>query len=244
MELVLEIEKVSFSFYNNEVLKDISFKLYKGDFLGLIGQNGSGKTTLIKLILGIYNLKKGKIKILGKNLRNFNNWDKIGYVQQKATNIESSFPANVSEIVAMGLLSKKRFPKIISKDDIKKVNSVLKLVNMDSYFNRRINELSGGQQQRVMIARAIVSNPEILILDEPTTGVDINMQKSFYDLLKDLNKKGITIILISHDIGTITNNVNKIAYLNKTLEFYDSHKDFCAKDNNHIHDKHLICVGK
>jgi zinc transport system ATP-binding protein len=244
MDKILELKKVNFSFNKNEVLKDISFNLYKGDFLGLIGPNGSGKTTLIKLILNVYNLKSGKIKLLGKDINKFNHWDKIGYVQQKASNIEQEFPANVYEIVSMGLLSKKKFPKIIYKNDSKKIIEALKSVNMDQLIHKRINELSGGQQQRIMIARALISNPEILILDEPTTGIDPEMQNNFYEILGKLNKKGITIILISHDIGTITKHVNKIAYLNKNLEFYGTHKEFCAKDIDHKHEKHIICIGK
>ena len=241
---ILEIKNLNFKFGKIEVLKDISFNLNKGDFLGLIGPNGSGKTTLIKIILGIYKNQKGSINLFNKDINKFNNWDKIGYVQQKATDIQNDFPANVYEIVSMGLLSTKKFPKIINKQDEKKILNKLKLVGMDKLINKRISELSGGQQQRVMIAKALISEPEILILDEPTTGIDPEMQKSFYDLLGKLNKKNITIILISHDVTSITKYVNKIAFLNKELEFYGTHKEFCAKDKEHGHEKHVLCLGK
>lgn len=244
MEKILDIKNLNFSFNKNEVLKNISFELFKGDFLGIIGPNGSGKSTLIKIILKIYKKQKGDIKLFNKNINNFYDWNKIGYVQQKATDIQNNFPANVFEIVKMGLLSQKRFPKIINHNDKEKINYVLKLVNMHKFSNKRINELSGGQQQRVMIARALISNPEIIFLDEPTTGIDPEMQKNFYDILGDLNKKGITIVLVSHDVGTITKHVNKIAYLNKELEFYGTHKEFCAKDSDHKHENHIICIGK
>ena len=244
MEKILEVKNLNFNFNKNEVLKNISFELLKGDFLGIIGPNGSGKTTLIKIILKIYKNQKGTIKLFNKNINSFNEWNKIGYVQQKATEIQQNFPANVFEIVKMGLLSQKRFPKIINSKDKEKINEALKLVNMQEYSNKRISELSGGQQQRVMIARALISNPEIIFLDEPTTGIDPEMQKNFYDILGELNKKGITIILISHDVGIITKHVNKIAYLNKNLEFYGTHKEFCARDKDHKHDNHIICIGK
>ena len=241
---ILEIKNLNFKFGKIEVLKNISFNLNQGDFLGLIGPNGSGKTTLIKIILGIYKNQKGSINLFNKDINKFNDWDKIGYVQQKATDIQNDFPANVYEIVSMGLLSTKKFPKIINKQDEKKIINKLKLVGMDKLINKRISELSGGQQQRVMIAKALISEPEILILDEPTTGIDPEMQKSFYDLLGKLNKKNITIILISHDISSITKYVNKIAFLNKELEFYGTHKEFCAKDQDHKHEKHILCLGK
>jgi zinc transport system ATP-binding protein len=245
-KIILEVNKVSFSFNETKVLSDISFKLNKGDFLGLIGPNGSGKTTLLKLILGIYSLKEGSIKILNKNISTFSDWHKLGYVPQKATNIETEFPATVHEVVAMGLLSKKKFPKIISRGDNNKIMKTLELVKMTQYSNRRIGQLSGGQQQRVLIAKSLVSNPEILFLDEPTTGIDQESQKTFYELLGNLNKKGITIVLVSHDIGKITNFVNKIASINQRLEFYGTHKDFCAYDINHKHDthNHNLCLDR
>jgi zinc transport system ATP-binding protein len=242
--MVINVENLNFEFNKNKVLENITFKIDKGDFLGIIGPNGSGKTTLLNLILGIYKFKKGKIKLLGKDINKFKEWHKIGYVQQKSYNNEDKFPAIVSEIVSMGLLSQKRFPKIISNNDKKLVNEKLKIVGMEKFSNKRINEISGGEYQRVMIARSLISNPEILFLDEPTTGIDPEMQNNFYNILGELNKKGITIVLISHDISSVTKYVNKIAYLNKKLEFYGTHKEFCAKDKDHNHENHLICLGK
>jgi len=242
MGKILELEKVSFSYNNLDVVKDISFSIDKGDFVGLIGPNGSGKTTLLKLILGILTPRKGNVRILGRDLREFNDWSKIGYVPQKATNIEKNFPATVTEVVSMGLLSIKKFPKIITKRDYGDIKKVLAIVKMQDYAQRRITDLSGGQQQRVLIAKALVTNPKILILDEPTTGVDQENQKSFYDLLGKLNKKGITIVLVSHDISRITQYVTKIASINQTLHFYGSHKEFCLNDPAHKHE-HKLCIG-
>jgi len=246
-ENVIEMKGVCFGFGSAEVLSGITFSVDKGDFLGLIGPNGSGKTTLLKLILGLYPLKCGSIRLFGTDLSTFHEWSRIGYVPQKATNIDSIFPATVKEVVAMGLLSKKKFPKVINREDDEMIMKTLKTVGMDKLSNKRIGELSGGQQQRVFIARALISDPDILFLDEPTTGVDQKMQDSFYQLLGELNARGITIVLVSHDIGKITRYVTKIASLNRVLEFYGNHKDFCVYDPAHCHDEpdqHRLCLGR
>ncbi len=246
MDKFLDIKGVSFSYSNAKVLSNISMSVGKGDFVGLIGPNGSGKTTLLKLILGILPIQSGTIKINGISLAKFDDWSKIGYVPQKATNIEVQFPATVNEVVAMGLLSGKRFPKIFNSEDSKRVTEALKTVHMERYADKRIGELSGGQQQRVLIARAMISNPEILFLDEPTTGVDQESQHNFYDLLGELNSKGTTIVLVSHDIGRITRHVTKVASLNQKLEFYGTHKEFCANDKKHKHEyhSHHLCLDR
>ncbi|MBN2094986.1 MAG: metal ABC transporter ATP-binding protein [Candidatus Aenigmarchaeota archaeon] len=245
---LVEVKGVDFKFGKLKVLSDISLEIYKGDFVGLIGPNGSGKTTLLKLMLGLYKLQKGSIKLFGDSISNFSGWSKIGYVPQKATSIDPNFPATVIEVAAMGLLSKMRFPKVLGKQEKETLMAALKTVDMDGYSKRRIGELSGGQQQRVFIARAIVSKPEILFLDEPTTGVDIKSQENFYRLLGKLNSKGITIVLVSHDIGRITRHVTKVASLNQTLEFYGSHKDFCVYDKKHGHKlsegEHMLCLHR
>jgi zinc transport system ATP-binding protein len=243
---ILEVTNLSFSFGSTKVLSNISFHIEKGDFLAILGPNGSGKTTLIKLMMGIYTANQGTIKILDIPINKFSDWSKLGYVPQKATSIEEQFPATVEEVVTMGLLSQKSFPKIITSGDKKKVLNALKEVNMQQYASRRIGELSGGQQQRVLIAKALIGEPEIMILDEPTTGVDQESQKTFYELLHKLNHKGITIILISHDIGRITQYVTKIASLNQKLEFYGTHGEFCSFDKNHKHSiqSHNICLHK
>jgi len=243
MQPIIQLEKVSFGYSGIDVIKDISLSIQKGDFVGLIGPNGSGKTTLLKVILGILPHRSGKIILLGKNLSEFEDWSKIGYVPQKATNIEPNFPATVREIVSMGLLSTKKIPKIFNNEDYKIIDEALSTVDMTYYSKKRITELSGGQQQRVLIAKALVARPEILLLDEPTTGVDQKNQLSFYELLGKLNKKGITIILVSHDIGRITDYVTKIASINQTLSFYGTHKEFCMNDKGHKHE-HKLCLAK
>ncbi len=240
---LVEIKNISFNFGSTEVLSKINFSISKGDFVGLIGPNGSGKTTLIKLLLGLYKPQKGSIKINGKDISEFSDWGKIGYVPQKATNFSDTFPASVQEIVLTGSLSNKRFLKKYTSKDYDLALEALKKVEMQDFLNRRIGELSGGQQQRVFIARALITNPEILILDEPTTGVDQETQTKFYDLLHTLNKEGISIIIVSHDLQRVTKYVTKVASLNKKLDFYGSHKEFCSHPD-HDNEHHCLIIKK
>ena len=242
---VISVKNLSFSYGATQVLKNISFEIYEKDFLGILGPNGSGKTTLLKIILGLYKNYEGDIFLLGKNIKRFNQWSKIGYVPQKATNFDQKFPATVREVVGMGLLSHKKIPRFINKSDIDLIKDALDEVGMLEFIDRRIGQLSGGQQQRVFIARALISKPKILFLDEPTTGVDAKTQEMFYDLLGMLNRdKGITIVIVSHDIGNITAYVNKLAFLHQELVFYGTHEEFCKSDiavDFITHKKHLIC---
>lgn len=239
----LEIRGVTFGYGKQAVIEGVKLDLYQGDFLGLVGPNGSGKTTLLKLILGLLPLQKGRIKLLGKDLRHFKQWDAIGYVPQKAASVTEQFPASVEEIVATGLLAKKRPPRRYTKQDRQRVAQALAQVAITDLAHQRIGELSGGQQQRALIARALVTDPQLLILDEPTTGVDQQSQNRFYDLLSELNNKGITIIIVSHDLSRITNHVTKLASINKTLAFYNSHEEFCAHPDNE-HDHHCLTLNK
>ncbi|MBN2368587.1 ABC transporter ATP-binding protein [Candidatus Woesearchaeota archaeon] len=242
---ILNLEKVNFFYNSKQVLENINFRVFKGDFLGIIGPNGAGKTVLMKNIAGLLKPASGKIYLFGTPIEKFKEWHKIGYVPQKATNFDQTFPSSVEEIVSMGLLSKKRFPKIISGKDREIISEYLKKVDMLSLRKAKIGELSGGQQQRVFIARALVSGPELLILDEPAVGIDKKSQNNFYGLLRDLNKKdGMTIIIITHDISFITKHVNKVACLNQRLLFHGTHEEFCSAnmiDNVLGLDKHIVC---
>jgi len=225
---LVSVKNISFSFGSTKVLEDINLSITQGDFLAVIGPNGSGKSTLVKIILRIYEPGNGSIVLLGEDLKNFKQWDKIGYVPQKATNIDPFFPVSVREVVAMGLVSKKSFPRFLRRRDERIIDQALEQVDLKDFKTRRIGELSGGQQQRVFIARAIVNQPTLLFLDEPTTGVDAETQERFYSMLGSLNQANkITIVLITHDLGIINKRVNKIACLNQRLVFHGTHEDFC-----------------
>jgi zinc transport system ATP-binding protein len=228
---LVRVENVSFSYNTIPVLDNISFSIYRGDFLSIIGPNGSGKTTLVKIILGLLKPSRGAVSIMGKPLSEFRDWSKIGYVPQKATHIDPFFPASVREVVAMALLSGKSSDRPKKSETERAVTEALRKVAMESSRNAAIGSLSGGQQQRVMIARALVTSPELLLLDEPTTGVDSDTQHLFYEMLHELNDdQNITIVLVTHDIGMVNKHVNKVACLNQQLIYHGTHKEFCQSE--------------
>lgn len=226
-ENVVSIKNLTFQYENQTVLRDVNLEIEKSSFFGLIGPNGSGKSTLLKIILGLLPIQKGEVYLFGKPLNKFRVWNKIGYVSQKANAFNTGFPATVFEVVSMGLYGKKGLFKWLSNSDRKKVRDAIKLVGLEELENRNIGKMSGGQQQRTFIARAIVGDPRLLILDEPTVGIDADSTKQFYQLIEKLNKElGITIILVSHDIGVVTKQVTKLACLNKNLFFHGSPEEF------------------
>ncbi len=228
-EELVRVDRVSFRYDSGPaVLEDIRLSIYEEDFLALLGPNGSGKTTLVKIILGLLKASAGRIFIKGRSIEEFEDWSKIGYVPQKATHIDPFFPASVKEVVAMALYSRKGLNWQRRKEDDTVISAALQSVGMDDFIDRPIGRLSAGQQQRVFIARAIVNSPELLILDEPTAGVDAATQERFYEMLEYLNKhKAITIVLVTHDIGIVTKHVNKVACLNQRLTYHGTHEDFC-----------------
>jgi zinc transport system ATP-binding protein len=243
---ILATEGLTFQYNSTEILADISFRLQAGDYLGLVGPNGSGKTTLIKLILGLLQPSKGEIVLFGSNLTDFKDWRKVGYLPQKINSFNPHFPATVREIVSLGLLSTKRFPRRIKKNDDMAINNALELVDIIDIKTELIGELSGGQQQRVLIAKALVSEPELLILDEPTTALDPEAREKFFGTLKDVNEnRKVTIIIITHDIGTIGKYASRLLYLDKRLIFYGGFDDFCTSSEmaNYFgeYSQHVIC---
>lgn len=212
---IIEVKNLCFNYPDKNILDNISFNLEKGDFLCIVGTNGTGKSTLLKLILNILKPNKGEIKILDTPSTKFDKFDKISYVSQKATGFNSAFPATVEEIVALGLYSKRGFLKLPNGEDKKKVKKALERVGMQDYAKRLIGQLSGGQQQRVFIAKALVNDPEIIFLDEPTVGIDITAVDSICCLLGELNQSGITIVMVTHDISSILYHSNKVLHLSE-----------------------------
>jgi len=228
---LISVKNISFSYGYTPVLIDVTLTINSGDFLAIIGPNGSGKTTLLKIILRLLKPSRGKVRIMGKPVEEFDNWREIGYVPQKATHIDPFFPVSVKEVVAMGLFSNKKISLPLKRKEEETVLKALSHVGLNSFEKRRIGKLSGGQQQRVFIARAIVNQPRILFLDEPTTGVDAETQERFYEMLDRLNRKeGITIALITHDIGIIDKHVTKVACLNQRLIYHGTNEEFCRSE--------------
>lgn len=228
MGKILEVKNLTFLYGETEAFSDLNFSVEKGDFIGLTGPNGAGKTTLVRSILGLEEKYTGTIELFGKDRRNFSDWNKIGYLPQRVNAFNPLFPATVMEVVGLGLLSKKTFPKKFTRADKEKIMSKLELMDITDLKDKMVGELSGGQQQRVFLARALVANPELLILDEPSTSLDPHSRASFYKLIKDLNReKGITVILITHDTSETGGFANKMLFLDKKIVFYGEFTDFC-----------------
>lgn len=233
---VIEMENVSFRYEDQEVLSHINFTINEGDFMGLVGPNGGGKTTLIKLLLGMEKADHGSIRLYGKKIHTFKDKSRLGYVSQKANSFNKGFPATVEEVVSMGLTSKIGYFRRPSLRDKKRVKEAIDKVGMSSFLSKNIGELSGGQQQRIFIARALVSDPDLLILDEPTVGIDSRNVELFLNVLTALNKQGVTLLLITHDIGVITQYATKIACLNETLHNLGTPGDFQQLSREELSD--------
>lgn len=210
---VVNIDNVSYRFNSALVLENISFTVDKGDFVGIIGPNGAGKTTLFRSMLGLLEDYQGRITFFGEDIRkNRSILQKIGYIPQK-NSTDQGFPATVEEIVSLGITGRRP-----SKN---KINHAIETVGLFDQKTKRIGELSGGQQQRVLIAKALANEPELLILDEPVTGIDLKTQNKFYVLLKKLNEENkITIIWASHDLDAVKKLANKIACVNRRIFFH------------------------
>ncbi len=222
MLTVVEIEQLTVQYPDVKALDDVSFTVNKGDFLGIIGPNGAGKSTLFASMLGLNTKYKGTIKFFGQDIRKSKDYLKeIGYVPQKPV-FEKNFPATVNDVVRMGLRQ---------ESDSNKIEEILQQLWIHELSKRRIGELSGGQQQRVFIAKALVNNPKILILDEPVAGIDQQSIDLFYSILRDLNaKQKITIIWSSHDLDAVNQLANHVACLNRTLFFHGESDKFFEND--------------
>jgi len=220
----IEIKNLYFKYQNEWVLENINLKLKDKEFLAIIGPNGGGKTTLLKLILGFLKPNKGEIKIYGKNP--IKAIEIIGYVPQYTT-FSLDIPITVFDIVLQGRLAKNKF--FYSKEDKEKAINLMHKLKIEHLKNKKIKDLSGGQRQKVLIARALVSEPKIIAMDEPTSAIDINGQKEILDLIENLE---ITRIVVSHDIKILFRKVDKIAYINKTAIIHEGPKLNIPKDKH------------
>ncbi|MBQ1275262.1 MAG: metal ABC transporter ATP-binding protein [Cellulosilyticum sp.] len=214
MNEILSLKQLSFSYEDKSILENVNLSIKKGDFVAITGVNGAGKSTLLKLILGILSPKQGEIEILGEPMKQFNKWQKVGYLSQQVLKKHQQFPATCEEIVKANLFSQIGFLRFPTKKHKEKARAALEAVGMAGYEKKLIYQLSGGQQQRVMLAHVLVSEPELIILDEPTTGVDQEAITAFYELLKKLNQeKQMTIIMVTHEMQKSLEYVNRQIYL-------------------------------
>ena len=225
MSPVISLDDVTFAYGETPAVSDISLDVAAGEFLGLIGPNGSGKTTLLHLMLGLHDPDSGRVELFGEPVDEFDDGHRIGYVSQQSTSQSGSMPVTVQENVTMG-----RFAHVghsrLTADDYATVDDALETVGIADLADRRMSALSGGQRQRAYIARALASEADLLALDEPTVGVDAESRDAFYQLLDDLNADGITIILIEHDIGVVTDRASRIACINTELFHHGDTESF------------------
>jgi zinc transport system ATP-binding protein len=221
---LVSVQSISYSYNSESVLENVSFDIEEGDFLGIIGPNGAGKTTLFHCMLGLLNSYSGRITILNQDIKKYKKiFSKIGYIPQKKS-IDQKFPLTVEELVSLSLY------KSTSKN---LVLEILKQVGLEKMKNKTIGQLSGGQQQRVLIAKALVNNPIILMLDEPTNELDPQSQNDFYSLLKELNEKNkITIIWSSHDMDAVNKYANKVSCINKRMFFHGDKGEFFSSEDH------------
>lgn len=214
MSKVIEVDNISFHYGNELIFSKIGFAINRGDFVAIIGANGTGKSTLLRLLLGELTPTTGSIRLFNQDIRQFKSWPQVGYVPQNGFSSGVTFPATAEEIVKANLFSQIGLLKFPKRQHHEKTMLALELVDMKAYAKRMIGNLSGGQQQRVMLARVMVNNPEVMILDEPTTGVDDKTVQSLYDLLTRLNKEtGLTIVMVTHDIRRVSDYVSRILCL-------------------------------
>jgi len=210
---IIEFEKVSFSYGRNEVLKDVDLVVEKGDFFAIVGPNGGGKTTILRLILGLESPDRGRVLVMGGDPGR--STLKTGYVPQ-FSNHDRVFPISVKDVVLQGLIKQGSFLPFYNGKDIEKAGKIMEFLGIKNRENDRFGDLSGGLKQRTLIARAIVSDPDILLLDEPVASVDSSIEKDIYDMLIEFNRK-MTIIMVSHDLGFVSQYVNKVGCVNRTF---------------------------
>ena len=217
---IIDVRSLEYRVGAQNILHDVTFSVNQGEYVALLGPNGGGKSTLVKLILGLYKRSGGEIDIFGVPQKEFKDWYKIGYVPQNISLFDDNFPLSVYETVSLGLAAKKSWFSFLSESDRALIEDAIETASIGDLRDKNLSELSGGQRQRVMIARALVSEPEVLILDEPSTGVDISSQRKFYQFLKRLNKeRNLTIIFITHDLGVIADDVSHVLAVNQNLLF-------------------------
>ena len=215
--LAVELEDVSYTYAGAPAVHGITLSIARGEFTAIVGPNGSGKSTLIKLILGLIRPDSGSVRVLGTDIGQFKDWRRIGYVPQVATGIHAMFPITVGEVVAHGQYTGFSPFAFWRKSNGAAVDGVLQIVDMADFKRRRIGELSSGQRQRALIARALIRRPDLLVMDEPIAGVDVQGGEDVYMLLRQLRQNGVTILIISHDVGAIMREADNVACMNGTL---------------------------
>ena len=225
---VIELSDVTFGYTATPVVEDVTLSVDAGEYVAVVGPNGSGKSTLMELVLGLRRPDAGTAKLFGEDATAFDDGGRLGYVAQQAS-ASKEMPITVREVVRMGRYPHVGFGRLSAEDDAA-VERALATVGMSAFANRRITALSGGQRQRAFIARALAGDADLLVLDEPTVGVDAESVDAFYDLLESLHDDGITVVLIEHDLHAVAEHVDRVVCLNREVYFDGPTSEFVESD--------------
>lgn len=224
MTPALEFDGVTFGYAARPVVENVSFRVETSEFLGLVGPNGSGKSTLLELALGLRRPDDGRVRLFAEPPEDAVHDSRVGYVAQDV-NADPRMPVTVREVVASGRTALIGFG-FADADDRTAISRAMERVGVADLADRRVGRLSGGQRQRTFIARTLAADADLLVLDEPTVGVDSESREAFYDLLRELNEEGLTVLLVEHDVGVVTAHADRVACLNRRLYFHGAASDF------------------
>ncbi len=217
---IIEVEGLTVTRDGQTVIEGATFSVHAGDYIGMVGPNGGGKTTILKALLGVIPFDSGKVRLFGHDLKHFKDWDRIAYLSQNAIAFDEQFPLNVRELVSLGRLTRKKIGRPMGRNDRDVVDRTLEFMGIKDLARKRIGHLSGGQKQRVVLAKALVRDPSVLILDEPVSGVDSQTQERFYKLLSDLNlDRKMTILMVSHDLAAVFCRMSHMICVNRSVRY-------------------------
>lgn len=223
---VLEIRNLNVTRGNERVIRDCDLRIMRGDCVGIVGPNGGGKTTLLQTIFNLIPKDSGEILLFGTPVEKFREWSRLAYTPQDAMSFDDQFPLTVRELVSLGRVRKEKFLRRLDKEDWKKVDEAMEAMNISHLADRRMGQLSGGQKQRAFVAKSLSLEPELLVLDEPTVGLDAESLESFYRTLSEVReKRGTTIMMVSHDLSAVFCRMNRVVCVNRRVYSTDDMHD-------------------
>jgi zinc transport system ATP-binding protein len=223
----VKVRRVSHSFGNVEALRDVSLEVAKGDLVAIVGPNGGGKSTLVKVMLGLLSPHDGSAELFCQSAARFREWRKVAHVPQHATAFDAQFPIKVAELVLLGRIPNRRLGRRFSREDREAARWAMDVCDVGPLAGRRVGDLSGGQKQRVLIAKALARKPELLLMDEPTTGVDAQSQDRLFEILDRMNAEfGTTVVIVTHDHSVLHERVQRVVALSVSILFQGTPADY------------------
>jgi zinc transport system ATP-binding protein len=244
MSVIASFKHAEIGYGSHPVLHDVSLDINEGAFLLVVGPNGSGKSALIKTLLGVIPPLGGTVTLFDKRTDRFSHWEHVGYLPQSLREFNPLFPATVQEVVSMGLMTGKR-QRTGASDDRARTEHALERMGIQDIRDASIGSLSGGQLQRAFIARAIVREPSLLVLDEPNVALDPQAREQFHEYLEGINRENVTILYVTHDVSEIHDCATELLYVDQRILFYGTFKEFCRSGDmqNELgrHAQHHLC---